>query len=229
MIQLFKKANDKAGAEVDPKDPTKQKWNADAVFVKIDNEMVPLSELAKHAKENEYEPVQSVENELEINGTICNVSDLITKYQEKKKNVVAGAKDNPDEAEKAAAAAKKNAEEEEKKKKEEENKKNEVAGAKDNPDEAEAKAKKEQAKKNEEDEVKKKLDDEEKIKKQSKEDEEEEEKKKKENARDNGKDVRHFIRLNTARENGSTTNILTIDTMHNRIDRGKDRYGSAAA
>ena len=43
------------------------------------------------------------------------------------------------------------------------------------------------------------------------------------------KDVRHFIRLNTARENASgdvAGSVLTIDTQHNRVNRGKDRYGS---
>ena len=39
-------------------------------------------------------------------------------------------------------------------------------------------------------------------------------------------DVRHFVRLNTARENGTTENVLVIDTMHNRIDRVVSRYGS---
>ena len=68
-IQLFKKANDKAGAEVDPKDPTKQKWNADAVFVQIENEMVSLSDLAKHAKENEYAAIpETIENEIREHG-----------------------------------------------------------------------------------------------------------------------------------------------------------------
>ena len=87
MIQLFKKANDKAGAEVDPKDPTKQKWNADTLFVRVDNEMVPLAELAKHAdtKENEFVPIQEVENELEINGSVHNVDSLISRYQAAKK------------------------------------------------------------------------------------------------------------------------------------------------
>ena len=215
MIQLFKKANDKAGSEVDPKDPTKQKWNADAVFVQIENEMVPLSELAKHAKENDYEAVQTVENELEINGALHNVSDLIERYKASKANAEETAEEKAKKEQ-----AKKNADEDEAKKKKEEEEKN-----KKNETEEEKKARedKENAKKNEEEELKKKMDEEEKIKKQAKENEIAEEA-----ARHNGKDLKHFVRLNIARENGSATNVLTIDTQKNRIDRGRNRYGSDA-
>ena len=118
MIQLFKKVNDKAGKEVDPNDPTKQKWNAETLYVKIDNAMVPLSELAKHAKkENEFEAVESVENEIEVDNVKYNVLDLISNYKQSKKNA-----DDETEEDKAKKKemAKKNAEDEEKKKKEEE-------------------------------------------------------------------------------------------------------------
>jgi len=211
MIQLFRKSNDKAGAEVDPKDPTKQKWNADNVFVQIENEMVSLSELAKHSKENDYEAVQSVENELEIDGSVHNVSDLIAKYKAKKKNADDAQKEiKKGEEEGAKETVVKNAEEEAKKKEEE---------AKN--------------KKNAEDEALKKKDEDEKMAKKNAEDEEakkkEEEKKENEKKITEGngkKDVQHFVRLNTARENGSVASTLTIDTMTNRVDRGRTRYGT---
>ena len=139
MIELFKKTNDKAGAEVDPKDPTKQKWNAEGLFVKIENEMIPLSELAKYAdsKENEYVAVESVENEMEINGVIHNVSDLIENFKAKK-----SAKKNEEEKEEDK---KENAEKEEKK---EEEKKE----AKKNEEEKEEKEEKKEEKDNDEQE-----------------------------------------------------------------------------
>lgn len=199
-IQLFRKANDKAGAEVDPKDPTKQKWNADQLFVQVENEMVPLSELAKFAdvKENEYVAIENeVDHGMEINGKVQNVGDLVAKYQASKvKNA------DEEEAKKKDMEAKKNAEEDEKKKKEEaENKKN-----------AEDKEKEDIAKKNAEDDEKKKKDE-----------EADAEKKIKEN---NKEKVDHFVKLNVSRQNGAVTSNVVIDTMHNRVDRGIERYGS---
>lgn len=220
-IQLYKKANDKAGAEVDPKDPTKQKWNAETVFVKIENEMVPLSELAKHAKENssEFEAIQTVENDLEINGQVHNASELIERYKASKN------KKNEDDADKKEIkkGEEKGAEETVTKKNEEEKKEekkdNEVAGSKeDNKDVV-------SEKKNESEEAK---GDKDKEKKEGAKDEEEdvEGKIKKDNSK---KDVQHFVRLNTARENGHLGGTVMIDTMHNRIDRGKSRYGTSAS
>lgn len=198
-IKLFKKANDKAGSEVDPKDPTKQKWNAESVYVQIENEMVPLSELAKCAdvKENEYVALpEAVENELDINGAVHNVSDLIEKYKANK------AADKKNEDKKDDDKDKKD---EDKDKKENEDK--------DKKDEGEDKEKKENA--------------DDKDKKDNDDEEEEAEEQIKKNNKSDKKDVKHFLNLNTARENGSTQSVLTIDTMHNRVDRGVERYGSA--
>lgn len=182
MIQLFKRANDKAGAEVDPNDPTKQKWNADQAFVKIENEYVPLSELAKYAKvNNDFEPLESVENEIEIDGVVHNVADLVENYKSSKAN-----KAN------------------EEKKEEEEEKTNE-----------EEKKEEEEEKENEEEE-------EEEQKSEKKQEMEEETIKK--NAK---KDVKHFVKLNTIKENGFDQSIVLIDTMSSRINRGIAKYGSS--
>jgi flagellar biosynthesis GTPase FlhF len=227
MIQLFRKANDKAGAEVDPKDPTKQKWNADNVYVQVENEMVSLSDLAKHSKENDYEAVQSVENELEIDGSVHNVNDLITRYKASKAKKNDG-EDGEDKADKGGKeAAKKNAEEEEKKKEEEaKNKKN--ADEEKEEEDKQAKKNTEEEEKKKEEEAKNKKNDEDGGKKKDEEDDVEGKIKKQSNSKDNGKDIKHFVRLNTARENGAGGgNNLTIDTMLNRIDRGKNRYGSS--
>ncbi len=214
MIQLFKKANDKAGAEVDPKDPTKQKWNADSVYVQIENEMVPLSELAKHAKENKYEAVESVENELEIDGAIHNVSDLIKNYKDAKKNDEA--KEELEKGEKKGAedtVVKKNEESTDVKKKDPDVKTDEGRKKDEEGDTPEDK--------------KKNAEDEKEEKKENKDEEEEtEEMIKKQSKANEKKDVRHFVRLNAARENGTTQGVLTIDTMHNKINRGHERYGS---
>lgn len=213
MIQLFRKANDKAGSEVDPKDPTKQKWNAETVYVQIENEMVPLSELAKHAVENasEFEPIkndkgeaQTIENDLEIDGKMQNAQTLIERYKASK------AKKNESDEEKSAREKK------EKDAKEAENKKN--AEDKDKAD----KDKELQMKKNAEDkaaEEKKNAEEKEKADK-----EKEKEALEKANNSTN-RDPKHFIRLNTAKDNGGVAS-LTIDTMVNRIERGQDRYGS---
>lgn len=246
MVQLFKRANDKSSSEADPKDPTKQKWNDTAVFVKVGNEMVPLSELRKLAKENEFEAVQKVENEIEIDGEVHDISNLITKYQAKKKNMT----DKEDPALQAAIKGmpkinkgKKNKEDEEDEK---EMKDNEVAGAvEDNEDENVIKAKKnedegkEELEKGEEEGAKKTVakkgnatpeekGDEDESSKENAEDEDEDIKEKiMKQSKENSKDLRHFIRLNSARELGDAGGaVLTIDTMHNRIDRGKQKYGS---
>lgn len=212
-IQLFKKANDKAGAEVDPKDPTKQKWNAESVYVKIENEMVPLSELAKHAKENEFVAIpESIENEMEINGAVHNVSDLIENYKASKKNgedkKEEKKKENEEEKDKEMKKDKKN--EEEKKDKEEK---------KENEEKKDKEEKKENEEKKEEKEEKENKDEEEEVEETLK-------KQSKKNEAEDKKDLRHFVRLNTARENGTTQNVVTIDTMTSRIERGKNRYSS---
>lgn len=227
MIQLFKKANDKAGAEVDPKDPTKQKWNADTVYVQIENEMVPLAELAKHAKENanEYEAIQSVENELEINGAVHNVSDLIESYKASKKNEESKDTKKKDPEEKSEDQRKKDEEGKGNKKNEDEDKdkdmkkdkKNVVAGAQEDNEDENAKAAA-AAKKNEDKDKDKD--------KENKDEEDDVEEKIKKNEKEEKKDVRHYVRLNSARENGTVAGVLTIDTMTNRIDRGKSRYGT---
>lgn len=182
MIKVYKRANDKAGAEVDPNDPTKQKWNAETLFAIVNNEYVPLTELAKHAKvkTNEFVEVQSVENEIEINGVVHNMSDLVENY----------------------LASKKNADEEEAKKKEDEKK---------NADEK-AKAEEEEKKNAEE--------------KGKKDQEEEEEQIKKENEKAGKKDAKHFVKLNTVRENGVDQTVVQIDTLYNRVNRGVEKYGT---
>jgi hypothetical protein len=210
-IQLYKKANDKAGAEVDPKDPTKQKWNADSVFVKVENEMVSLAELAKHAKENDYTAIpETIENEMEVNGSMINISDLIANYKDSKKNDDPG-KDGKEEVEKGEEKGEEKVVVKKGKKNEEE----------DDDDEKEEKMKKDKKNKEEKDD-----DDEKDNEKDEEEETEEKIKKQKKNEKDEKKDVRHFVRLNTARENGTTEGVLTIDTMHNRVDRGIERYGS---
>lgn len=190
MIQLFRKANDKAGAEFDPKDPTKQKWNAEQLYVQIENEYVPLSELAKHAKENEFAAAQSVENEMEINGAVHNVADLIENFKASKtakKNA-----DDKDGDEKKGDEKKENAEGDDKgDKKGDEKKEN----ADESKEEGDAKKKEETVKENE---------------------------------KDGKRDVKHFVKLNTARDNGRGAATVIIDTMTNRVERGADRYGSAA-
>lgn len=212
-IQLYKKANDKAGAEVDPKDPTKQKWNSDSIFVKIENEYVSLSELAKHAKENEFTAIpESIENEMEINGSLVNVADLITNYKTSKTN------DDPGKEGKEVL------------KKGEEKGSEEVVVKKGKKNKDDDEDEKENEKDEEDDKKNKKDTDEEdgQDHENEKDEEEETEETIKKNRNNGKKDVRHFVRLNTARENGTTEGVLTIDTLHNRIDRGIDRYGSKA-
>lgn len=225
MIQLFKKANDKSGLEKEKDGYQNGKGNA--LFVQIENEMVSLSDLAKFGKENDYTPLpEKVENEMEIDGVTHNISDLISLYKNKKKNMT----DKEDPALKAAKKGmpKTNEEgkgrdplEKENEKEEDEEKENELAIAKDNPDEVEAKAKKMSSKKNKEDEE----EDDEKENEKSEEDDVEDKIAKSNKA--NKKDVKHFVRLNSMRENGSIVDNVTIDTMHNRIDRGKSTYGTA--
>lgn len=198
MVQLYKKANQKAGAEVDPNDPTKQKWNAESVFVQIENEYVPLTELAKHAKQNEFEPIESVENEIEINGAKHNIADLVANYKASKSS-----KNEDKEEEKKENKDKEEMEEKEEEKKENEDKEEE----KENADDKEDKSKAEQEK------------EEERIK-------ENEEKEKKEDKKNAKKDLQHFVKLNTLRENGMDQVGLTIDTQHSRVERGVNRYGS---
>lgn len=230
MIQLFKRANDKSGSEKAGEGKTK--WNGESLFVKVDNEFVSLSELAKTAKENDYVALpEKVENEMEIDGETHDISDLVFRYQTKKK------KNMTDKEDPALQAAKKGMPKLNKdmdKDEEDDEKENEIAGAKDNPDEVEDKAKKmsskkknkdeedEDMKENEEEEVEK-----EKENKKSEEDDVEEKiARTNGNGKKNTRDVSHFVRLNTARENGLIADTLTIDTMHSRIDRGRSNYGS---
>jgi hypothetical protein len=269
-IQLYKRANGK-GPEKDTKDPSKQKWNAQSIFVEVEGEMIPFSELEKVARKNAFVPIEKAENEVEIDGVNHDVNELINMYKASKKNMtdkedpalqagikgmkkfakknmddkddekentVAGAvEDNEDENSKAAAA-----------------KKNEDAGKEDlekgegkdegsskvvtqkgknkkmkdnDSDEGFVKDTTKEGKKNEDD-----VEDKEEEMKENEDDEDEDVKesiKKQSKSNDNGKskDVRHFIRLNSARENGDASGgILTLDTMYNRIDRGKSRYGT---
>ena len=259
-IQLYKRANAKASPEKDSKDPSIQKWNAGAVCVKIDNEFIPVSELAKLAKikkANAFERVQSVENEMEIDGESHDMGNLINLYRDSKQNMtdkedpalqaaikgmkkydskgneIAGAKDDNEDV----VLEKKNedAGEEELEKGEEEGAKKVVAqkgkNKKNDSDEGFVKDTTKEGKKNEDD-----VEDKDEEKKDNEMDEEEEKENEfvseknpgKKNGKGNERDVRHFIRLNTARENGSAeAGVLTIDTMHNRVDRGTSRYGSA--
>ena len=233
MIQLFKRANAKGGSEKEGE----QKWNGDSLFVKIDNEYVSLSELKRTAKENDFEPLsQKVENEIEMDGENHNVNDLIALYKNRKKKNMT---DKEDPALQTAIkgmkkfSSKKNKDEDEEDEKENEKedddeKENEMttqvseggaAGAKDNPDEVEVKAKKASKKNKDEDE-----EDEEKENEKSEEDEVEEKIEK--SNKNSKKDVKHFVRLNSARENGMLVDEVQIDTMHNRVDRGKSSYGS---
>lgn len=266
MIQLFRRKNSQG--EKDSKDPSKQKWNAESVFVKIDNEYVSLSDLAKVAKDNDYVSIpEQVENEMELNGSVHNISDLITKYQAKKKNKedvdeedekenemtkqvseggAAGAEeDNKDEVlEKAKKNAKiqikklRNALDEaieggntevitvtNQKLKKAENAYNSLYGGSDNSSDSDPAlnaAKKGMPKINKKDDEEEEDTDE----KENEKDEEDdiEEKIAKSNAK---KDVRHFVKLNSVRENGQVVNSMVIDTMHNRVDRGKSQYGTA--
>lgn len=261
-IQLFKRANDKSSSEKDSKDPKKQKWNAGAVCVKIGDEYVPLSELAKLA--NSYVPVQKVENEIEIDGANHDINELIGMYRASKQNsddnsdkndpaLQAGIKGmkkfaankKDDEKENTVAGAvednkdltKENAEDgqEELEKGEEEGAKKTVVQKgknkkmKDNETPAEKGDKGAVAKENaEEDDNEKENEMEDDEMKDNAVDEDEDVKEKiMKQSKSNSRDTRHFIRLNSARENGDAGGAtLTIDTMHNRVDRGRNKYGS---
>ena len=213
MIQLYKRANAKEGSEN----------NGSNLFVKVDNEYVSLTELKRAAKENGFEPLpHQVENEIEMDGETHNVNDLIGLYKngKGKKNAEKSGADQMKE--KGFVKMKDN-------EKEDDEKENEVADAKDNPDEVLDKAKKMSSKKNKEDDEDMKENEEEEVekekenKKSEEDDVEDQIEKTNKNAR---KDVKHFIKLNSVRENGMVQDSVTIDTMHNRVDRGKKQYGT---
>lgn len=202
MIKLYRKENVKAGAVVDPKEPTKQKWNGDNLFVKVDNEFVSLADLAKHApKKNSFVELQTVENDIEINGVVHNVNDLVEGYKASKKNSDEEKdKEEDDKEKKAKKAAKKNEDEKEEK---------------DNGDQDQ-----------EEEQIKKQnAEDEDEEKKNS--DDEEDEKEEKEVKKNDKKNKEYFVKMNNLRENGQNSGVsVTIDTMTSRVERGVNRYGS---
>lgn len=186
MIQLFKKKNSKGE-------------QADQVFVKIENQMVAVSDLAKLAKaENGFEEHGTVENEVEIDGAKHNMADLIEVYKASNKK-----KKNEDKEE-----DKENDDEEEKKENEVDAEVEKNLGDANNSED-------EEEKDNEDEEDDKENDDQ----------DDEQETIKKANARKK-KDANHFVRLNKAKERGDGVQSLVVDTLHNRIDRGASRYGS---
>lgn len=236
MIQLFRKANAKIESGTDAADPSKQKWNdTDSIFVKIENEYVPLSKLAEIARKNEFVPLEMAENEIEIDGAKHNMAELIATYKASKKNDddnLPPSQKDPDAEEKVPKA---NADSDM------------PPSQKDSDDEVVPKnAKNEDGDEDEDDEDKKENeeDEEDEEKKEMKENEEDEDDKKeqadeeedveesikrgnKSNSALKKRDVKHFVRLNAARQVGSGGQPgVLVDTMHSRLNRGKERYGS---
>lgn len=194
MIKLYRKENQKAGAEVDPKDPTKQKWNGDNLFVQVENEYVPLSELAKHAKvKNEFVELQSVENDIEVNGVVHNVAELVENYKASKSKANAD-EDKDKDKEKEKDNGKKNEDDDKEKEKIEKENSDDKDKEKENAEGDDKDKEKEGSKKNDKEPTK--------------------------------KDVKHFVSLQNARENGLAVTSVSIDTMINRVERGASRYGS---
>lgn len=255
-IQLYKKANAQASPEKDSKDPSIQKWNGGAVCVKIGNEYIPVSELAKLAKAKNskgFVAIEKVENEMEIDGETHDMDALINLYQSSRQNMtdkddpalqaaikgmkkydskgneIAGAvEDNQDENSEDAAGKKNEDDGQKELEKDEKEGREKTVVEKGNKKEKDNASDEGMVKDTGKNQAKK--EDEDTKKNEDEEDEEVKESIRKQ-SRDNGKggDVRHFIRLNTARENGSAdAGVLTIDTMHNRVDRGKSRYGRTA-
>jgi len=210
MIQLFVKKNSKAGASVDPNDPTKQKWQARDLFVKVENEYVCLADLAKFAKENDFIAIDSVENEIEIDGVTITLENLVNAYRSSKQNE----DEEDDKKENESEEDKENEDEEDSKENEElppgQEKSEEGVPQKGNKKNEDGD---DDEKENESDEDEKENDD-----------EEEEETIKKENKK---KDVSHFVKLNSLSKNNiGAASTPIYDTMQSRLGRGAERYGT---
>lgn len=204
------KSKKNAQESVDPKDPAKEKFNAENSFVMIGKDKVSVATLLNAVEEKEEkENTLSLEDSIEFNGKEFKVSDLVAKYQSNRESA-------KDEEEKEKKDDKKkedcNDSKEEKEKKDsakdEEEKKNEAIG-KDNPEPQEVVDKAKSSAKAEE----------EKEKKDDKKNEDEEGKEKK-------NDVKYFKRLNSMKDGAEIAHAVAVDTLTNKIDRGQDRYSS---
>ena len=212
MFGIGKKDASKAGKDVDPKDPTKEKWAAKESYVVIDNEKVSVETLL-NSIDNSREVKQN--EQIEVDGVVHNVKDLVKAYQDKKKKVMDDDKkksdddkkcdDEKDEEEKKADDKKKcdDAEEDEDKEK-----KNTAIG-KDNPEPQEIVDKAKQADK--------------------KKDGEDEETVEKDKPSVEKKNVKFFKALNSMKDGAEMAHAVAVDTLHNKITRGSDKYGSKKA
>lgn len=213
MFKLFRKKN--AAAEADTKDPQKQKFNASDVFVDIDGQKIPLSELFQHITDNIEEELQEIlmGDEVEgADGKQYKISDMVANYKAKK-NVAEEEKKKAEEAAAAEAKAKENAE------------KKCSCNAKENDAHAEGCPLHVKKNDGETEEEKKIREEKEKKEKEDKETEAKENAKKEADAKLK-KDNAHFVKLNALKEAGEEVTGLAVDTLGNKIERGSSKYGS---
>ena len=210
MFGLGKKKDSKAGPDVDPKDPTKQKWAAKESFVTIGNEKVSVETLLNSVEtaDNASEGTEvSVEDTIMYNDKEYKVSDLVKLYQDKKEKKNEDKEEDPEEKKKK---------DDDKKKADDDKKKADDDKKKDDDKKADDDKKKDDKK--EEDDPEKKKDDDKKKKDDAEEAEEKGTVKK--------NDVKHFQKLNALKNSQAEETVATVDMIHNKVERGQDRYGS---
>lgn len=178
---------------------------------KAEEELATAGGTKKENKQEEVMKIKPEEATVDLNGKEVTVADIIKVNNDMAKENETLKAENAKAKEDLAAAVKKNEKEPEKDPEKKEEKCNSCGEPK---HEGACNAEKKNAFE---------------IAKKNAEEEEEKKKKEEEDKKKNAKDPEHFVKLNNARKAAGGDTTVMADTLHNKIDRGQSRYGSAKA